>query len=233
MNKKITILILVCLIMAIPFKSSMANTFHEKPLTLYTTYTLNKGEWRIPGLGLLGFYIDPHDPHLITTYPNRLEDIIDISYGLTSNLSLGTKLLSNFLGYLNIYGKYHFLHFQNFDVATWLGFGLGYGDQYGVSAMIDLSISWRIIENISIHSHGEMEFLSDLYTSYGFVTFIDLGILDNTRLLAGLELVNVSGMGRYNLDLSLTGVIRLFNFLNLSIQVASDPVLDVRTWLRF
>lgn len=220
-------LLLACLIITIPFKSPVADTFQEKPMTRGTAYTLNKGEWIIHGLGLS---LTPSKVYFIP----HLRNLIQFSYGFTSRLQLGTNLLSNFYGELNIHGKYHFLHFSNFDIAVPFWFGVEYVRFHLIGIESGVATSWRIIENVSIHSRGLVMIISGeaLTVRSKLRAIIDLTILPNMKLLASLGLEVVEGIKSVGVGLSWRT--RLLNFLNLGIGVTPYyPLLIVSTSFRF
>lgn len=63
------------------------------------------------------------------------------------------------------------------------------------------------------------------------LAIIDLTILPNMKLLAGLSLEVVEGIKSVGVGLSWRT--RLLNFLNLGIEVTPCPRLIVSTWFRF
>lgn len=189
-------------------------TFQARPITAglrgATAYTLNKGEWKIGYLS-------------ISSYTPLLESI-DMNYGVTKNLQLGTELLANFLGNFNISGKYRLSPTPNIKLAIPLGLYYHQSSDNSpfqppirpyVSVSSGTAISWTIYDKLDFHTGIRIQASSiDAFKVSSLYAIVDLSILSNMKLLSELDFYPIPLLGS-ELAVRIGVLIRLLRTLNL------------------
>lgn len=196
-------ILFIGLMIILALTSGMVKTFQANSITegLWgaTAYTLKKNE-----IKLGDFFIPFHISQLKCIY---------INYGIASNLQVGTAVPANFLGDINIAGKYGFIH-SKIDIAIPFGVDL-FLNPLSFSLGSGAALSWRITNYLDFHtgmriwssSQGDL-WVSSLYTILG------LDVLSNIKLLSELDLYPPL---ENPLKARVGGLIRLLDFLNLKI----------------
>jgi len=202
-----------------------AQPFQDRPITegLYgfTAYPLNRGGVRIGNL----------------TFPFHLSQLqwIYIDYGLTEDLQIGSALPANFLGNLNLLGKFRFLQLPlGIELAIPFSIDLTLRPARRMVLGSGLILSWAM-EGLSYHSGLWLSFSKEerLKPSI-FYVIIDLDPLPDTKLLIELDVYPKAD----NPLLIRLGELRRLSPLNLRVTATlvlpeGSNTLDAALFLRF
>ncbi len=141
----------------------------------FTAYPLRQGEVRIGSLSL------PFEPTQLRW--------LYLDVGLTDGLQLGTAVPANFLGIVNLVGKFRFLRLESgLNLALPFRLDLSYRPQLDLALGSGLIASWAMQGGITVHSglwlalsRGEKAKLSVLYA------IADLTVLPDTKLIIEMD----------------------------------------------
>jgi len=195
-------LVMVGLVLSLP---GVAQTFQERPITAglseFTAYPLNGGSLQI---GNLSFPFDSSQLRWLA-----------LDFGLTSNFQIGTALAANFLGRLNLLGKYRFLHLDSgMDLALPFSLDVVLAPPRTLAFGTGAVLSWQLNESTSFHSGMWLAFTNEPRVGVSALYLIaDVNLTPNAKLLFELDLYPlVADLVQISL-----GELQRFEFVNVRI----------------
>lgn len=187
--------------------SAQADEFRGRPPTTTlngsTAFTLNRGEWRV---GSLQFYFSFSPASTIFSLSQF--QWLNVEYGLTNRLQVGTTVLENVLEGPNVWAKFTALRTRTLALALPLTIDV-HLSPFGAGVGSGLALSWSPSRRMTMHSglrfwafDGQIQ-LSRIHAA------LEYALLAHTHLFAEADVwplvVEVGSLSRFralNLEIS-------------------------------
>jgi hypothetical protein len=219
----VALFVVIGLVLSLP---GVAQTFQERPITAglreFTAYPLTAGSLQI------GNIVFPFDSAQLRW--------LALDFGLTNNFQIGTALAANFLGRLNLLGKYRFLHLDSgMDLALPFSIDVVLAPPRTLAFGTGAILSWQFSASTSFHSGIWLALTNEPRVGVSALYLIaDVELTPNSKLLFELDLYPlVADLVQISL-----GELQRFGFINVRVAATlllptANNVLSADVFFRF